>query len=97
MRRARLFVYGDHLGDKAKAVQKAYAFSRTSPVARQFLQRATETVKDLTRDLTPSERLRLGDFTDLLDVAATFDSSESPSEAASFTLTVTVQIAELLQ
>lgn len=96
MGRTRLFVYGDHLGDKAKALQKVYSLSRTSPVVKEFLQRATRTIKDQASELTPAERRDLGDSTDILDIAATFASSETPSEAASFALSVTAQVAELL-
>ena len=94
---ARLFVYGDHLGDKVKGLQKVYTISQTKPVVEDFLHRATDRLKVLTLALTPSERTALGDFTDLQDLAASFESSTRPSEAASFALTVTQQVAELLQ
>jgi hypothetical protein len=95
--RARLFVYGDHLGDKIKALQKANEIARTQPLVKSFLHRATIVLRDLTGTLTLSEREKLGEFVDLLDVATTIERSSTPLEAASFALTVTAQVTELLQ
>ena len=97
MDRVRVLIYGDHLGDKVKGLQRAYTISRTNPIVEDFLHRSTDALKALTAELTPSERERLGDFADLQDVAASFEASPTPSEAASFALTVTAQVAELLQ
>lgn len=97
MDRVRLLIYGDHLGDKVRAFQRVSALSRARPLIKDFLDRAADSLKGLTIDLTPAERAQLGGFEGLEDLAATFESSEAPSEAASFALTIAAQVADLLQ
>lgn len=97
MSRAKLLVYGDHFGNKISDIRKAYRISRTRPIIKDFLNRATDLTKALAVEIHPSERERLGDFTDLHHLAAHFDTSPCPSEAAGFALTIIAQVAELLR
>jgi len=91
MKEARLVIYGDNSGDKLPALQRLYRRSETRPLIKDFLQRATDSLHRL------GEREGLGTFTDLIDLAETLDSRYAASEAASFALTISLQIAELLE
>ena len=91
MKEARLVIYGDNSGDKLPALQRLYTRSETRPLIKDFLQRVTASIQQL------GEHEGLGTFTDLIDLAETLDSRAAASEAASFALTISLQVAELLE